>query len=53
MAGVHYFVDDEVGCFKIGHFVPNKSCELDLVANQLAAHHLAEHQIVQLREMGK
>ena len=53
VAEVHYFGDDEVGCLNIKHFVLNKKCELDLVTNQLAAHHLAKHQIVPLREMGK
>ena len=53
MAEVLNFGDDEVGCLNIEHSVLNKNCEFDLVANQFAAHHLAEHQIVPLREMGK
>ena len=52
-AEVHYFGDGEGDCLSIERFVLKKKCELDLVANQLDAHHLAKHQIVPLRKMGK
>ena len=49
----HYFGDDEVCWLNNEHFVLNKKCEPNLVAIELVEHHLVEHQIVPLREMGK